>query len=160
MSELNPNCLLEDPLSQMSRLERRNLLIASTIGLLTIHVGLVPTHISALGLEFNAFQQDAFRFILACVVLYMCCAFLIYALSDFFIWIKRRYDYALAIESEIRGWSEDDQEMYDQMHEGVKPIDWYWQKAPVLGWVRICFECALPLVIGAYTFIRLIVQAV
>lgn len=75
MSESDPSSFLGDPLSTLSRLERRNLLIATTVGLLVGHVGLVPTHISALGLEFDAPAQNAFLLVLALLILYMAFAF-------------------------------------------------------------------------------------
>lgn len=158
MSEADPRSFLEDPLSQISRLERRNLLIASTVGLLIGHVGLVPTRISALGLEFNAPAQSAFLILLALVVVYMAFAFAIYAVADFFIWRKRYYDYEVATEREAANWTREDQEEYDELRQSVAPIPWYWQRAPIVARLRVVFEFALPLFIGIYTVIMLVFQ--
>jgi purine-cytosine permease-like protein len=151
MAESDPSSFLGDPLSAISRLERRNLLIASTVGLLVGHIGLVPTRISALGLEFDAPAQSAFLVVLALVVAYMASAFTIYATADFFIWRKRYYDYRVATECEASHWTQEDQEEYDEMNQSVPPIHWYWQKAPLVAWLRIAFEFALPLAVGIYT---------
>lgn len=159
MPESDPSSFLGDPLSAISRLERRNLLIASTVGLLVGHVGLVPTRISALGLEFDAPAQNAFLVVLALVIAYMASAFFIYATADFFIWRKRYYDYKVATEREASDWTQEDQEAYDEMHQSVPPIHWYWQKAHLVAWSRIAFEFALPLAVGIYTAALLVFRA-
>lgn len=156
MSDADPRPFLEDPLSQISRLERRNLLIASTVGMLVGHVGLIPTRISALGLEFTAPAQNAFLILLALLVVYMVFAFAIYAVADLFIWRKRYYDYAVARERAGNEATKEDQEAYDELCQSVPPIHWYWQKAPFVAWLRIAFEFALPLLIGIYTALMLI----
>lgn len=155
MSEADPSTFLQDPLSQISRLERRNLLIASTIGLLVGHVDLIPNRISALGLEFNAPAQNAFLMLLALVVAYMIFAFSVYAVADFFIWRKRYYDFAIATEREATNWTLEDQKAYDELRLAEPPIQWYWQKASLIGWLRITVEFAFPLLIGTYTALML-----
>lgn len=159
MSEVDPSSFLADPLSQISRAERRNLLIASTVGLLVGHVGLVPTRISELGLDFNTPEQTAFLILLALVVVYMEFAFCIYATADFFMWRKRYYDYRVAAERASSNWTLEDQMAEDEIHQSVPPIYWYWQKAPVVAWLRIIFEFILPLCVGAYTVAILGVRA-
>ena len=159
MAESDPSSFLGDPLSAISRIERRNLLIASTVGLLVGHVGLVPTRISALGLEFDAPAQNAFIVLLALVVAYMASAFSIYATADFFIWRKRYYDYKVARVREAFDWTKERQEAYDEMRQEVPPIHWYWQKAHLVGWSRIAIEFVLPLAVGIYTAVLLGLRA-
>lgn len=159
MAESDPSSFLGDPLSVISRLERRNLLIASTVGLLAGHVGLIPTRISALGLEFDAPAQSAFLVVLGLVVFYMASAFFIYSIADFFIWRKRYYDYKIAVEKEASNWTQEDQEAYDEMRKSVPPIHWYWQKAYLIAWSRVAFEFALPLAVGIYTAVLLGLRA-
>jgi len=124
MSEVDPSSFLADPLSQISRAERRNLLIASTVGLLVGHVGLVPTRISELGLDFNTPEQTAFLILLALVVVYMEFAFCIYATADFFMWRKWYYDYRVAAERASSNWTLEDQMAEDEIHQSVPPIYW------------------------------------
>lgn len=159
MSKSDPHLYLEDPLSQISRLERRNLLIASTLGLLVGHVGLVPTSITALGLEFTAPAQNAFLILMALLVAYLIFSFGIYALADFFIWRKRYYDCMIAREDEANNWTQEDQEEYNKLRLSVPPIHWYWQKSPFIAGIRIAFEFLLPLLIGIYTALILIFRA-
>ncbi|MDD5299819.1 MAG: hypothetical protein PHD65_04905 [Gallionella sp.] len=158
MAEADPSSFLGDPLTQISRLERRNLLIASTVGLLIGHVGLVPTRISALGLEFNTPEQNAFLILFALVVAYMVFAFAIYATADFFVWRKLYYDYRVAMEREASNCTLEDQRADDEVHQSVSPIYWYWQKAPVVAWLRVVIEFILPLCIGIYTAAMLVLR--
>ena len=50
MAEPDPRDYLADPLSPISRAERRNLLLAATLAIRIAHVNLVPTQVTALGL--------------------------------------------------------------------------------------------------------------
>jgi uncharacterized membrane protein YqjE len=77
---------VEDPLSEETRKERRALLGASGLGILVVRTGLVPTKISALGIEFSTRDQRSFVVAVAVVVAYFFVAFLIYAISDFIVW--------------------------------------------------------------------------
>lgn len=84
MEETNfPKEILKDPLSAETRKERRNLLFVSAMGLTMVYTGLVPTKISALGVEFDKTDQDVILRVLAAVIFYFLMAFIFYALSDF-----------------------------------------------------------------------------
>lgn len=80
---------LGDPLGEITRKERRNLLIAGTVGVLVAKAGLVPSKISALGIDLSAPAQDAFVMLVGLVIVYFLCAFIIYGVSDFFAWRKK-----------------------------------------------------------------------
>lgn len=149
MSEPNPADFLGDPLSDVTRKERRNLLLASVTGLLVETTGLVPTHISALGIEFSPPAQSAFVVLVTLTVVYFIGAFVIYGASDFFVWRKRYYDYLVAVEVESRNWSEEDQRHYDELHEDIRRIHWLYEWSKPLAFIRALFEFALPMVIGA-----------
>jgi hypothetical protein len=58
----------------------------SAIGIVIARGGLVPSKITALGIEFGESDQRALLRMLAAVVLYFLFAFVIYATSDFVIW--------------------------------------------------------------------------
>jgi hypothetical protein len=51
LNEPNPVDYLIDPLNEITRKERRNSLIASTLGVLVAKASLVPSKFSALGIE-------------------------------------------------------------------------------------------------------------
>ena len=62
--------LLSDLLSDLTRKQRRNLLLVSAIGIAIVHSSLVPTKISALGIEFSQTETSLLLSLIAFVVLY------------------------------------------------------------------------------------------
>lgn len=156
MTEPDPREYLADPLSPIARAERRNLLLASTVAILIAHVNLVPTRISALGLEFTPPAQASFVVITALVVGYFIVAFTTYAIADFFVWRKRYYDYLAAVEKQSQGWTLEDQIAHDEIHANLPTLDWYYEWSPRVANVRMLFEFALPLLVGAYAISALI----
>ena len=81
-----PHILLGDQLSTETRNERRTLLGASALGIVIVKTGLVPSKISALGIEFSQTDKRSLLLATAAIVIYFLIAFLIYALSDFLAW--------------------------------------------------------------------------
>lgn len=150
MPEPDPREYLADPLSSIARAERRNLLLAATLAILIAHVNLVPTRMSALGLEFAPPAQASFLVVTALVVGYFMLAFATYALADLFVWRKRYYDYLAAVERESKDWTLQDQIEHDEVHANLPTIDWYYQWSPRVANVRMLFEFVLPLLVGAY----------
>ena len=156
MSGPDPSGFLADPLSDVSRRERRNLLIASTVGVLIAQVGLVPTHISALGIDFPAPAQSSFLLLVAAVVGYFVIAFLIYAFADFILWRKKRHDYLVAVEIELDSMTPDDVEM---QRLNVPSISWYYRWSPAAAYARVFFEFVIPLLVGLYALGALLFRA-
>src|SRR5437870_4648464 len=124
MPEPDPSTFLSDLLSDVSRRERRNVLIASTVGTLMAHVGLVPTQISALGIAFPAPAQSSLLVLMAIVVAYFVAAFFIYGWADFLIWRKRRHDYVVSLKIADDNWTMDDEMELDRLN--VPSIAWYF----------------------------------
>jgi hypothetical protein len=89
------NILLKDPLSEVTRSERRTLLATSAVGLVIVKAGLIPTKISALGIEFTQTNQKYLLLAIAAIIIYFLIAFLLYAGSDF---IASRISYLGAIK--------------------------------------------------------------
>jgi amino acid transporter len=156
MTEPDPREYLADPLSAIARAERRNLLLASTVAILIAHVNLVPTRFTALGLEFAPPAQAAFVVITAFVVGYFIVAFGFYAVADLFVWRKRYYDYLAAVERASKDWTLEDQIEHDEIHANLPTLDWYYEWSPRVANVRMLFEFALPLLVGAYAISALI----
>ena len=84
----NNELLLDDPLKEVTRKERKMLLAVSVLAIVLVKTGLVPTKISALGVEFNETHQQALLLIVSLVDIYFLSAFVIYASTDFFVWRK------------------------------------------------------------------------
>jgi len=77
---------LREPLHETTRKTRRNLLAASLIGVIVTKVGLVPTKISAFGVEFSYLNQQALMTLLAVVIVYFGVSFLVYVYSELSAW--------------------------------------------------------------------------
>jgi hypothetical protein len=77
---------LRDPLSETTRAERRNLLAISAIGIIIVKTGLVPSKISALGIDFSFTDQLLLFRALSAITGYFLVAFVVYAASDLAAW--------------------------------------------------------------------------
>jgi hypothetical protein len=133
---------LSDPLSQVTRNERKILLGVSAIGLIVLHAGLVPTKIAALGIEFSQIDQKTLLRSIGALVLYFLCAFILYGSSDFVAWrmglLEKLADPEYTTHAQISG------------------IDIFLSdsEGPILA-LRACFEFLLPVVIGIVAVFQL-----
>lgn len=75
-----------DPLSQVTRTERKVLLGVSIAALVLVQAGIVPTRIAALGIEFSTSDQRAIVRVAAFVIAYFLISFFIYAMNDYIAW--------------------------------------------------------------------------
>ena len=84
LEEIKPQwrARLEDALSVSTRAKRRLLLVASTISLVIIVLGILPTKIEALGIIFESTKKRDLLILLALVNLYALFGFLLYAWAD------------------------------------------------------------------------------
>lgn len=98
--QLSREIAVSDPLSEVTRGERKTLLGASAIGIVIVKTGLVPSKISALGIEFAQTDQRALLLAIGAIVAYFLCAFMIYAVTDFMAWRYRLHKAALLVDLE------------------------------------------------------------
>jgi hypothetical protein len=77
---------VKDPLSEVTRKERRFLLGFSIICYALLRAELVPTRISAFGVDFSDANRQALLHVLALAMVYLLIAFAVYAASDFVSW--------------------------------------------------------------------------
>ena len=148
---------LEDPLKDVTRKERKFLLATSLIGIGVVRTGLVPSKISALGIEFTSANQYSILSIFSLVVLYFLVAFIIYAFSDFLIWRRslRRQRQEFALEGarfkKMKNFTVDDLPTEEELAVYRKPnglfLVSYWNPIPV-SIIRAIFEFLLPIIIG------------
>ena len=124
MPSTSPSEILADPLSDITRKERRNLLLASTVGAIVATMGLVPTRFSALGIDFSPPAQSSFVILVTLVILYFVLAFLFYGVADFFVWLIKYKDYLVAINIESSTWDQESQYRYDEVHSGIPYVRW------------------------------------
>lgn len=150
-SDPSPSDYLTDPLSPLSRVERRNLLLASFIGFLISTAGLVPTKLSAFGIDLSTPQQSAFTFAAALVIAYFLLAFLAYALPDFLVWRKNYQDYLEKVEIVSRNWTQEDQRAHDDLQGSLPNIRWLYRSSPPVAYLRLLFDYALPVLFAGYS---------
>lgn len=158
MPEPNPSNFLSDPLTDVSRKERRNLLIASTSGILVATMGLVPTGISVIGVEFLPPAQNSFVILMAFVVAYFVFAFVVCGVSDFFIWCKNYHNYLLEVVETNQNWSQEDQQRYDELRKHVPRIHWLYAWLKPIGFTRVVFEFILPVLVGCISLYLLLLK--
>lgn len=150
----NRDILLNDPLSEVTRKERRMLLGVSVLGTALIKTGLVPTKISALGVEFDKTNQQALLGLLALVALYFFFAFVIYAAADFLAWRRALVAYRVErMREHVRLKHELAEERLHQeeafLWEQSRGYAFFSLAGPV-SVVRATFEFVLPVVVGIY----------
>lgn len=144
---------LRDPLSEVTRKERRMLLGISALGIVIVKSGLVPAKVSALGIEFTQTNQQALIFALGAVVAYFFAAFVIYAASDLVTW---KAAYQTSVKDFLR---------YVREHaQASSPVPmhyffgaehrWHFFALPI-SILRASFEFGVPIIIGIYAMVVL-----
>jgi len=78
-----------DPLSGVTRTERRWLLILNVAVATMSYGGMVPSEIDALGLRSAQLNQNVIFFIVLLLALYFLCSFSLYVTPDFKAWKER-----------------------------------------------------------------------
>ena len=158
---------ISDPLSDVTRKERRMLLGLSMLGVFFTHGGALPTKITTLGVELGAGDQKIFLLILAIGLLYFLLAFSLYAISDFIVWRKR-----VAEENIVEA-----KKSFDWFVFGDQPTDQYqaeWKSTEERIWrryrlwailtkptsiLRAAFEFILPLFVAIYSIAMMLLYA-
>lgn len=75
-----------EPLNETTRKARRNLLAVSVLVIVTAKVGLVPTKISAFGVEFSSSNLEALMTLLALAIAYFIVTFVVYIILELQVW--------------------------------------------------------------------------
>lgn len=135
--------LVSDPLTDVTRKERRTMLGTAAVGIGVAKTRLVPTKIESLGITFSAPNQKAFLETILAVVIYFTVAFILYALCDWVAW-RNRYHMLIWDRDQTmnRG---DTQQPSDFPVIGVP----FWVKR-ALSEQRALFEFVVPLFIVSY----------
>jgi hypothetical protein len=154
MAESNEKDLLVgDPLSEVTRKQRRMLLVVSAVSIAVTKTGLIPTKISALGIDFKQTDQESLLLVFSMVVLYFGAAFLIYGMADLLAWRRSRLKYRINYRKE--------QALLQKEHgpEFVRASylspPWFSVPRRLVSSVREVFEFLLPIIIGIYSLILL-----
>jgi hypothetical protein len=155
---------LRDPLSEVTRKERRGLLGVSLLSATVALSGLLPTEIGALGVKLAAKDQRTLLLVLAAVCLYYLVAFVIYAASDLAGWQKAIRE--SISERMVRSYSEPDQydihvwgEVQDKMAERYPWLVRADRLVRPVSVARALFEFALPICVGVVAVAILAVKS-
>jgi hypothetical protein len=143
---------LREPLNETTRKVRRNLMAASVIGVVFTKVGLVPTKISAFGVEFSSSNQSALMLLLASAIGYFAISFAVYVYSELTAWqlvftSKKMEDMkseAVQHETDFLSGKDDDRKFrYHIRHL-------YFRTKPTF-YLRLFVELIIPLVFASYS---------
>lgn len=147
---------LRDPLNDTTRKVRRNLMAASAIGVVITKVGLVPSKISAFGIEFTSSNQQVLLTLLAISIGYFAVSFIVYVYSELTAW-----QVVLAskeLEEIKRAINEDELKIFGTV--STERIETRFRflsiKTKPTFYTRILFEVAIPLVFACYSCYALI----
>jgi hypothetical protein len=109
---LRTNNLVRDPLSEVTRKERRALLGVSAIGVVMVKANILPQKISALGIDFGEINKIVLLRSIALLATFFLVAFFVYAISDFLAW-------RIAIQTSLLESSTKAKEEQDSVSENV-----------------------------------------
>ena len=157
---------LNDPLSEVTRKERKVLLGLSMLSLFFSQAGILPSKISALGIELKTTDQNAILYLMSIALLYFVCAFFLYAMSDFMVWRKAiTKEYLSQYRSMI---------LVEYSNPPSNPIEcdvqsesarlakknkiWVTLTKPILI-AKGVFEFILPVVVGLYAITMMLLKA-
>ena len=157
---------LNDPLSEVTRKERKVLLGLSMVSLFFSQAGILPSKISALGIELKTTDQNTILYLMSAGLVYFIVAFSLYAMSDFMVWKKAiNRDYLSQFRKMV---------INDYSQGPDNPIDcdveseearlykknkiWATLTKPVSK-ARAFFEFLLPLIVGLYAVVMMLLKA-
>ncbi len=140
--------ILSDPLSGVTRNERRNLIAASFVVALMSITHAYPKEFVSLGIKIETSDLHYFVWGAIAVVTYFMVAFVIYGLGDYMRAGALKYEYDKAVYLAGENWGEDDQAELDEMHLSIRSIDWVYVYGKYFLSVRAFFEFIFPLCCG------------
>ncbi len=160
VENVSKDILLSDPLSSVTRRERRLLLGVSVFSIAMVKTGLVPAKISAFGIEFTNTNQRSILWITALIAFYFLCAFSIYAASDFLGWKKViRTERVKRAKERLEKAQISDPRYYEEQDYIARNVPsarlLYLFQNPI-SILRALFEFVLPFVIGIYAILLLL----
>ncbi|MEH0374017.1 hypothetical protein [Vibrio mimicus] len=146
---------LREPLNETTRKSRRNLLAVSVLGVVTAKVGLVPTKISAFGVEFSSSNLEALMTLLALAIAYFLITFVVYIVSELQAWqllITSKQLEELKAEA-ARERSYKDQYYNDLEMDFSKRVQMVYSKTKPIFYIRLLVEVFIPAMLACYSII-------
>ena len=163
-----PDPRFSDPLSEVTRRERKFLLATSSAGLAVVLLRAVPKGIPSIGLdELTGATQRGILWAIAIVVFYALVAFIVYAWSDFVIWRKAVARFDIDTTRAIRDAEADpaptvdepgaiwvtpsrrDPALVNALNAGLGRHSKWTRHASRISCLRAAWEFVMPIVVGA-----------
>jgi hypothetical protein len=176
----DPERLLQDPLREVTRKERRTLLGVATTGIVVVLMGLEPIRISAFDIAFAAIQYKRLLLVWGVIVLYFLIVFITYAASDFIAWRLTLIDNPRNWEidnferekveqdrlARLRSQSQTEEQHLIGINERIKAdereetysklTNRYQRPSQVISWFRMVVDFFLPLLTGIVAIVLLL----
>ncbi len=151
---------LTDPLSEVTRKERKVLLGVSVLSIFIVGADAIPTKISALGIEFGAMDQQVFLWLLASVIAYFTATFVVYASSDYVAWKKEMLgehfqelkEYWSEVYRQPESSSPYQQAIEEDQQKAMHKHRFIYRMTNPISMLRAFFEFLLPVLVGTATF--------
>ncbi|WP_194091539.1 hypothetical protein [Vibrio hibernica] len=146
---------LREPLNETTRKARRNLLAVSVLGIVTAKVGLVPTKISAFGVEFSSSNLEALMTLLALAIAYFLVTFIVYIVSELQAWqlliTSKQLEELKTEAARERGYR-------DEYHTNLevdfsKRVQMVYSKTKPIFYTRLLVEILIPSILASYSII-------
>lgn len=146
---------LREPLNETTRKSRRNLLAVSVLGIVTAKVGLVPTKISAFGVEFSSSNLEALMTLLALSIAYFLVTFAVYIVSELQAWqlliTSKQLEEFKAVAERKRSYNE--QYHDDIEHDFSLRVEMVYSKTKPIFYTRLLVEIFIPAMLALYSII-------
>lgn len=155
-TSFDPSAFLQDPLSTETRRERRNLLIASFLGMLVSYAQVLPKKISFLGVDMDIGSQKNLVVMLVWLLSFFWVALLYYGTCDLGRWVMQVRAYKEWQSKESENWSHEEQIAWDEFKTSIPPGFLRFQNPIPLSTGRFAFDFLVPLAFGAIAVVSLL----
>lgn len=146
--------LLSSSLSEQSKKERKLLLISSAVSFFIVTTGSIPTKFSALGVELDTIEQNAFLSFFVIITIYFLFSFITYGIADFLKW---RIKHQQSLEENVRDMLSYNPDLHDdEIHNHIKPLRWAYRVQKPATIAILIFEYILPIFTGLTSIYMLI----
>ncbi|MFO0700288.1 MAG: hypothetical protein U0236_13775 [Nitrospira sp.] len=151
--------LIKDPLSEVTRRERKAFLGLSVLAIAVMKANLIPSELSAFGVKIDNIKREWLIALLTAVVLYFLVVFMAYAFSDYLGWriafweaVRARAIEREKVEKDIVEGEDNDSEEVTQCYRHQRALS---AKAIPTSFIRAFIDFVLPIFVGIAALIVL-----
>jgi len=157
----DPRSQIRDPLSDVTRRQRKGLLLASLLSYVIVKLGIKPDRITAIGFEFDIEHINSLSTVLALVVGYFLVTFISYAASDFIDWQlnRKEADKELKANIDLKAKSDEETNLIDEEYRiNDNPVEQgkLEKSAKPVSYFRVFIEFVVPIACALVTLYLII----